>query len=194
MDVRLFALPLPHGVPAQALRTLCLAADDAKIRRCRAQPQSEGARLSLAAQTLLRYAAARTLDVPMHAVRVAYLPDGRPILPGTGLYCSVSHTAGLCVCAVAPFPVGADAERIRRPFPPGAAKRVFSASEIAQASGDEDPDASLTRLWTQHESFVKLTGEGLRSIRQPIPRYVCVRSLRFAQDHYISTAVFTDSQ
>ena len=194
MDMQIFALPLPQELSVQTGKTLCLAATAEKARRYRDYPAQSGAQLSLAAQVLLRYAASRVLGCGMAQVRVAYLPDGRPTLPGTGLYCSVSHTPGLCVCAVASQPVGIDAERIRRPFPPGAAKRVFSDRERSQALAASDPDAAWTALWTQHESYTKLTGAGLRQIREPIPDNVCLRVGFLYGTFAVSAASFTEKK
>ncbi len=192
MDVRIFALPLPDGLPEQAGTALCPAADSEKRGRYGADPASQGAALSLAAQVLLRYAAAQTTGRAMSQIRVTYLPDGRPSLPGTGLFCSLSHTPGLCVCALSAHPVGIDAERVRHPFPRGAARRVFTAREFADAHCKADPDAACTELWTRRESFVKLTGDGLKSIRLPIPSNVRIQSMVLQEEFSVSIAVFTD--
>ncbi|MBQ7541285.1 MAG: 4'-phosphopantetheinyl transferase superfamily protein [Clostridia bacterium] len=189
--LRIFAL-FTHDLTARDCAALCRAADASHAVRYRSHEDVPGAKASLAANVLLRYAASRVLDVPMTQVTTAAEPSGRPILPGTGLHCSVSHSDGLCVCAVADAPVGIDTERLRA-APLRVAQRVFSALELRRLDGADDPDRVFFEIWTKRESAVKLTGAGLRDISGVVPDNVRTRTFLFAVDYAVSVSTFTDT-
>ena len=86
---------------------------------------------------------------------------GKPVIHG--LEFSLSHSGNMVVCVVSEEPVGCDAEEIRK-APKGVAERCFTDGEqawLSQFSVDEY-DREFFRLWTMKESYVKMTGEGLR--------------------------------
>ena len=77
---------------------------------------------------------------------------GKPCFPGRPeAHFSISHTAGLVLCALGTAPVGVDAERPRALYP-GLEKRILSPEEAAQFDFFE--------VWTLRESYFKLTGQG----------------------------------
>ena len=86
---------------------------------------------------------------------------GKPMIDG--LEFSLSHSGNLVVCAVSDQPVGCDVEEIRE-APKGVAERYFSEGEQAYLSrfAREEYDKAFFRFWTMKESYVKMTGEGLR--------------------------------
>ena len=86
---------------------------------------------------------------------------GKPLIDG--LEFSLSHSGNLVVCAVSDQPVGCDVEEIRE-APKGVAKRYFSSGEQLYLSrfAGEEYDKVFFQLWTMKESYVKMTGEGLR--------------------------------
>jgi len=111
---------------------------------------------------LLRVAAGSALGVPPTQVVVDRTcprctePHGRPILPGTGLHASITHSGdlvGLALTALAP--VGLDVERISDVDIEGLSRLVLHPDEKAA-----DPDAFFT-FWTRKEAVVKATGDGL---------------------------------
>jgi len=111
---------------------------------------------------LLRLAAGSVLGEPPERVRVertcprCSAPHGRPVLPGTGLHASITHSGdvvGLALTAVAP--VGLDVERIADVDLDGLARMVLHPDESAP-----DGDAFFT-YWTRKEAVVKATGDGL---------------------------------
>lgn len=80
-----------------------------------------------------------------------------------GLCFNLSHSHGMAVCAVGSAAVGCDIERIA-PVRERVVRRAFSPAEqahLARFSGP-DRDREFTRLWTMKESYLKMTGEGLR--------------------------------
>lgn len=80
-----------------------------------------------------------------------------------GLEFSLSHSGNLVLCAVSEEPVGCDIERLRE-APKGVAERYFSDAEQAYLShfSADEHDREFFRIWTMKESYVKMTGEGLR--------------------------------
>lgn len=74
---------------------------------------------------------------------------------------SITHTRRHAFCALAPFPVGLDAEEADRPVSPALAEKILSPGELARyhAAGARRED--LLALWVLKESFGKLTGTGI---------------------------------
>ena len=191
MNMQIFAL-CADALSEQTARRLLPAADAAHAEAFRAYPDRIAVRTSLAANALLRYAAARALGVPMRDVTTDRLPSGQPTLPGTGLFCSVSHTDALCVCAVSDAPVGIDAEKLRE-APLRVAKRVFSPEEQARLASAAEPDRVFFEIWTKRESAVKLTGAGLRDIRAAIPPQIRTETFLLHGAYCVSVSTFTES-
>ena len=57
-------------------------------------------------------------------------------------------------------PVGIDIEAIQ--FDEDLANVIFNAEELDAIKSSDEPAVKFTELWTRKESFLKLTGEGLR--------------------------------
>lgn len=189
-DVFLFALRLDASLTEMQGDILCLAADSAKRERYRTAAARQAAQLSLTAQVLLRYAASRVMEIPMRQVRITYTENGKPQLHD-GWHCSVSHTGDLCICAVSRRQVGLDAER-ERPFPEQVAEKYFSPEEKYFLRTAENKQRAFFQIWTKHESYVKLTGEGLRAIRRPIPPEIHTHTFHLMEEYTVSVSLFTD--
>ncbi len=58
-------------------------------------------------------------------------------------------------------PVGIDIEEIQ--FDRDVAKAILDKDEYAAVCKSEEPDVEFTKLWTLKESYLKLTGEGIRN-------------------------------
>ena len=116
-------------------------------------------RLSLGVWRLMeRMLAARGFQ----ARDVAVDANGKPYLDG--VFFSLSHAGDLALCAVSDAPVGCDIERVKE-APLELAPRVFRPGERAYLRAARDPDQARRRfftLWTLKESYLKMTGEGLR--------------------------------
>lgn len=120
------------------------------------------------ARAALRDTLARYLDVAPDAVTLGRTGEGRPTLIGAlagALGFSVSRSAGLALCAVAPgLEVGVDVERIVR----GVAEdvvdnRVLSAAEAAVlgALAPGTRERAFFAVWTRKEAYAKARGLGL---------------------------------
>lgn len=101
----------------------------------------------------------------MDFLRFRYGKNGKPYLDGVkDLYFNMSHSGELAVCAIAPCEVGCDVEKIRDRRQ-AVARRFFTPKEYEAILSQEDEKARqrlFFRFWTLKESFLKVTGEGLR--------------------------------
>ena len=77
-----------------------------------------------------------------------------------GLHFNLSHCRSALACVVSSRPVGIDVECIGR-YNESLARYVLSPEEFALVSSAPDPQILFTRLWTQKEAIVKLTGRGI---------------------------------
>lgn len=90
---------------------------------------------------------------------------GKPYLKGMEQYqYNISNTAGMVVCALSEVCVGVDVER-QKPFREGILRKCASQAETAyimEAIEPEQQQKRFFRLWTLKESYIKMTGEGMR--------------------------------
>lgn len=93
---------------------------------------------------------------------IAVTPRGKPYFPDSPWHFSISHTKNHAFCALAPFPVGMDAEEMDRNINPKLADKVLSEREKLRFHGYPDKNDAFLRLWVLKEASVKLTGEGLQ--------------------------------
>lgn len=115
------------------------------------------------------------------ALRLAYgveeLPvmarteKGKPYFPGCpGLHFNLSHSGGLCLCAVGDGPVGVDIELVRpRRALEDLGARAFSAPELAWFTRRGGTLEDFYTLWTRKEALAKFTGEGIADVRGVVP-------------------------
>lgn len=137
--------------------------DDAERDRwARLRRDDDRRRLAVGA-VMLRLAAAELSGVPAGSVRVdrtcdgCGAPHGRPQLPGTGLFASVSHSADRVAVAVTDVaPLGVDVEAVV----PGQADALRAT--VLGAGEQAGSDAEFFVYWTRKEAAVKATGDGLR--------------------------------
>lgn len=146
---------LPDPKEAVGLLSDLLPGRKEKIMRCRvlsARKQSFGAGLLL--KKVLSEYEIDTADVHTDA-------NGKPF--ANGICFNLSHTEGLVICAVSKEEIGCDVEKIK-PAPGKAAERYFTKNEAEslRQCGPDHYDEAFTRLWTMKESYMKMTGEGMR--------------------------------
>ena len=97
--------------------------------------------------------------------RIDTLPSGKPVLRGSPLHFSVSHSGGLCAMALSDKPVGIDLQET------GAFDRVdldrfaarFLSPDEYKAFCEEPTPEQLCRIWTRKEALAKLLGRPLSS-------------------------------
>ena len=94
--------------------------------------------------------------------KILTTPRGKPYFEDSPLHFSISHTKNHAFCALAPHPVGIDAEEKDRKIDLRLAGKILSDSERARYEQTEDKQAALLRFWVLKEAAAKLTGEGLQ--------------------------------
>lgn len=121
-------------------------------------------RFAIAAH-LLRVGAGEALGIAPEDVDVdrtcetCTRPHGRPRLPGTGYWCSISHSGAYVVVVLASGgPVGVDVEDVREHR---AGWRSAAAASTAPNEKRPVDFESFLREWTAKEAVLKLTGDGL---------------------------------
>lgn len=90
-------------------------------------------------------------------IEIKKTPSGKPYIGCTDSiykYFNISHSGNYTVCGFADVPVGIDIEMIR----------PLDHRVIDRFLGNCDPDEAI-RIWTQRESFGKMTGEGFHDTR-----------------------------
>lgn len=136
-----------------------MATLDPKRRLRIAEAASPKARRQCLASSLLLQKVLQEKGIDYRLVNTNRL--GKPEVPG--IFFNLSHSENLVVCAVSDREVGCDIEKLRE-APRKVSVRFFSPQErglLASVSGAAFDDAFF-RLWTMKESYVKMTGEGLR--------------------------------
>jgi 4'-phosphopantetheinyl transferase len=127
---------------------------------------ADRARFTVAA-ALLRLVAGAHLGVAPGGVQVSRdcpdcdRPHGRPVLPGRGWACSVSHSGDRVAVVVGRTgPLGVDVEE-ESTRDEGIADLALTEAERAELVRAGRADGLLT-YWTRKEAVLKATGEGLR--------------------------------
>ena len=115
---------------------------------------------------------------------------GKPSLLGhADIHFNLSHCKQAIACVVATHPVGVDVESIGR----GNAalmRHVLSEAELDLVRRSPAPEVEFTRLWTQKEAIVKLTGRGIDDdLKNLLVKYadvkLCTRA--FPEKGYVLT-------
>lgn len=110
--------------------------------------------------------------VAPHAIRLEYLPHGKPIVRSPEAArqpFNVAHTDGLVICGLgseADQWIGVDVECQRRRTDPALAQRYFAKPEVDllnQVAGEASRRELFLRIWTLKESFIKAIGTGLQT-------------------------------
>lgn len=130
----------------------------------------QAASAGLCAELLLLYALSITcteLSDDTTPLVFSYGPNGKPYLShAPHIFFNLSHSYGGVLCAVAPFEIGCDIEKIRDTRL-DVAHRVFSDAEQAllnALSNETEKKNLFFELWTKKESFMKATGEGFLAL------------------------------
>ena len=76
------------------------------------------------------------------------------------IHFNLSHCRKAVACVVADSNVGIDVECFGR-YKETLARHICSDEEMARIALAQHPDTEFTRLWTQKEAIVKLTGRGI---------------------------------
>ncbi|MGN0405879.1 MAG: 4'-phosphopantetheinyl transferase family protein [Bariatricus sp.] len=88
--------------------------------------------------------------------------NGKP--EAEGICFNLSHSGNVVICAVSKANVGCDIEKVGS-APKRVAERFFCEDEISwiESFANEEKNREFFRIWTMKESYLKMTGEGLRT-------------------------------
>lgn len=100
------------------------------------------------------------LDLP-EEVEIIREKSQKPRFNVDFVHFNLAHTDGVTMLALSDTEIGVDVEKIR-PY-----KKDFSRFGITA-----DSDEEFFEKWTEKESYLKMTGEGLKGIKKPIPSFV----------------------
>ncbi|QNK01617.1 4'-phosphopantetheinyl transferase family protein [Dyella telluris] len=118
------------------------------------------------AHAFWRVALGITLDADPAAVQLARSPEGQPLLPGSGLATSLSHSGTMVAIAIARgAAIGVDIEGLPSRVHLQDIASVLCAPDEAAAMALLDGNArtrALLDLWTRKEALLKAFGVGLR--------------------------------
>lgn len=89
-------------------------------------------------------------------------PGGKPYLKNRPFYFNISHSVNYIVCAVGLEPLGIDIQYHHRRDVEKIAKRVLNPEEWADYECAEDRVRYFYDRWSEKESYLKYTGEGIR--------------------------------
>lgn len=125
-------------------------------------------RRSITAYLLLKEAMRRHYGIDGNP-EFGYHDGGKPFLIShPDIHFSLSHCRVAVACAVSDSPVGIDIETIR-PYKPALARYVLNDAELHEVETAARPDIAFIRLWTMKESYLKMTGEGIRGDLRQVP-------------------------
>lgn len=96
---------------------------------------------------------------------------GKPFFITGGWHFSISHTKSRVFCALAPFPVGLDAEALDRQVRPGLPEKILAPGELEDWKFGCCSRRTLLTYWVLKEAWLKYTGQGLCGY----PRDLCFR-------------------
>lgn len=139
----------------QSLYELMPACRREKIDRLKCVPDKYR---SLAVGALLMYALKKeniSLSTPVKTEE-----NGKPYLEGNPVYFNLSHSGDMAMCVISDTRVGCDIELMKKQPNLRVAQRFFSEEEYKSIKEKGD----FYKIWTLKESFVKLSGEGIKGI------------------------------
>lgn len=105
--------------------------------------------------------------------------NGKPYFPEKNMpFFNLSHSGNMVGCAIHPKEIGLDIQKLVTPRP-SLIRRVCTDEELALVEDSEAPSMEFCRIWSQKESAVKLTGEGITgNFRDVLTTHpdICTRS------------------
>jgi len=122
---------------------------------------------SVAAWLLLRRACQEQLHLP-DVPRVETGRHGKPYFPDLpGVHFNLSHCTEAVACAIATVPVGVDIERTHHASE-ALMRYVLNDEELRRVEQAPNPEMAFVTIWTQKESLLKLSGQGLTVALPPL--------------------------
>lgn len=115
----------------------------------------------------------RESGMPVEEIRLARDRDGKPYAENLTLFFNLSHSGEYVACAVSDRPVGLDLE-VKKPRDLSVARRICSPRELeyifhpeqTPCVNEEEMLRRFLLIWTAKEAAVKLTGIGIKGMRE----------------------------
>ena len=143
---------------------LCAALSSRRQKKIEAFRFQSGKALSLGAGLLLDYGLFQ-YGLREREVAIAYGADEKPYLRDfPEIHFNLSHSGTLAMAVFADRETGCDVEQVKTPDM-RVARRFFAPEEVKvleEADGEAGRSKFFYRFWTLKESFLKVTGSGLR--------------------------------
>lgn len=134
-------------------------------RICETDPRGKMRRLEH--ETALRLLRIGLVDLGVQDAEIKVSTTGKPFLAQGEFHFNLTHSGGLCACAIADHPVGIDVERIVERSEASLSRiadRMFSDKERTLLRESHDPLSTFYEIWVKKESIVKETGEGIKDL------------------------------
>ena len=145
---------------------------------------------SLIGIALAKSALTKVFGLHGNELEFGFGTGGKPFLINRpDIFFNISHSHSLVVCAVADTPIGIDVEKIRS-YNKRLADKVFGKEIALKLCNSPDCDAEFTKLWTEKEAVLKLTGEGISGIRNQLSTDAYKLETVLYKDYYITTAIY----
>lgn len=138
-----------------------------RLNRLEKTARTEAKAQSLAAELLLIPAVRSVYPDAELPLRIIAGKFGKPELRGIELEFSLSHSAGMVLCAISDKRVGADIQ-MRAAYKAALAERFFTKKEAAAIAQAADKNKMFTQTWAVKESYLKLLGTGMH---RPLSSY-----------------------
>ena len=162
--MQLAAVPMTRWLPRGQLTTHLAGVDPSRAERLERFRLDEDFQRGLMGCLLLRYMVRRFTPASEGALLLGMGEFGKPYLVEyPELHFSLSHSGTWVVCALSSSPVGIDVEEIKSMDLDNSAP-YFTCSEHSDLLSKAPADrlGHFFNLWTAKESYVKMTGAGLK--------------------------------
>ena len=114
-----------------------------------------------------------------------YGEHGKPTIVGhPDIHFNLSHCREAAICVVSDKPVGVDIESIHR-YSESLARYVMNDDELEKILHAENPALEFTKLWTQKEAVVKLSGHGISNDMKFVLKGFPFEIETVVTDHYV---------
>jgi len=151
---------------------------------------SDAKKGSLFAYLLLRRALAEQGKEDLFSCLTSTL-CGKPVIDGFPF--SLSHCRGVSVCCVCEEEIGVDIEAVRA-FDATLVSSVLDAKSLDTYNrlDSQEKDSYFARQWTLRESYLKLTGEGIRLRLNRLAPQLCGIGYLLQESFIVSERIGTD--
>lgn len=162
--VKVFVVQLDEGEYSSEFMDILLQyLPDAGRERVRNRLNNTSKLQTVAGELLARFSVGQYLGKADQEIKLVFGDKGKPYIENLkNVHYNISHSGHYVVCAVAPYEIGIDVERVRK-VNLRIAERFFSEPEIndLMSCNEEDRMHYFITLWTIKESYLKAIGRGL---------------------------------